>query len=68
MNSVLKIFSRLALALTILPAILFLFDLVSLETAKQLMIVGGVLWFATSPLLQNQAANAIDHPENQDNL
>ena len=54
MRTLPKILSRLALGLTIVPALLFLFDLMSLETVKVIMIIGSVLWIATAPIVQKR--------------
>jgi hypothetical protein len=66
MKTLLKILSRLALGLTIVPAFLFLFNLMSLETVKVIMIIGTVLWIATAPIVQKR--NPLVHDEFQDNI
>ena len=66
MKTLLKSLSRLALGLTIVPAFLFLFDSISLETVKVVMIIGAVLWIATAPMVQKQ--NPLVHDEFQDNI
>ncbi len=59
MNLLLIILSRLGLALTILPSILFLTGSMELDTAKLLMIVGTVFWLGTAPILQKQHENSL---------
>ncbi|QXD31000.1 hypothetical protein [Candidatus Pelagisphaera phototrophica] len=54
MKTLPKILSRLALGLTIVPAFLFLFNLMSLETVKVIMIIVAVLWIATAPIVQKR--------------
>jgi len=49
MNILLKIVSFAGLCLTILPAIFVFNDVISFEMHTQLMIVGMILWFGTSP-------------------
>ena len=66
MKTLLKILSRLALGLMIVPAFLFLFNLMSLETVKVIMIIGSVLWIATAPILQKR--NPLVHNEFQNNI
>ncbi len=66
MKTLLKFLSRLALGFTTVPAFLFLFDLMSLETVKVVMIIGAVLWIATAPMVQQQ--NPLVHDEFQDNI
>lgn len=58
METVLKILGRIGLALTIIPSILFLTDMVELGTAKVVMILATVLWLVAAPLVQrlNKAA------------
>ena len=68
MTAVLKILSRLGLALTIIPAFLFLLDSMSLKTVKLTMIAGAVLWLITAPIIQKQNQNSLVYPENQDNI
>ncbi len=68
MNTVLKILARLGLGLTIIPSILFLFDSMSLETVKIIMIIGLVLWFATAPLIQKTSQERLTHAKNRDNI
>ncbi|MGB0290471.1 MAG: hypothetical protein ACPGH0_06260 [Opitutales bacterium] len=44
---------RIGLALTILPAVGFLFGVLTLSTTKLLMIVGMPLWFIAAPIIQH---------------
>lgn len=57
MDNILKIVGRVGLVLTILPSILFLLNMMSLGTAKWVMILGTVLWLVAAPIVQkrNQA-------------
>jgi len=49
MNIILKIISFAGLCLTILPSIFVFTDKISFEMHTSLMVVGMILWFATSP-------------------
>lgn len=49
MNAVAKILAPLALAATILPAVLFLFKVLGEGPMKATMLVAAILWFATAP-------------------
>ena len=59
MTLALTILARLGLVLTILPPILFLFDAMSLDSAKWIMMLGTVLWLVVAPILQKQHEKAI---------
>jgi hypothetical protein len=52
MKMTLTIIARLSLVLTILPAFLHLFGLLSADAVKWIMIGATVVWFAAAPLLQ----------------
>ena len=54
MTLALTIIARLGLILTILPPILFLFDGLSLDTTKWVMMLGTVLWLVVAPILQKK--------------
>jgi hypothetical protein len=49
MKVLLIILSVIGLGLTIIPSILVFIQDISLESHKQLMLVGMILWFATAP-------------------
>lgn len=49
MNVLLKVLSFAGLALTIVPSIFVFAQEITMDTHKQLMIVGMLLWFTTSP-------------------
>lgn len=53
MRSLLIWIGRIGLALTILPAVGFLFGAVTLSTTKLLMIIGMPLWFIAAPISQH---------------
>ena len=53
MRTLLLWIGRLGLALTLLPAVLFLFDAVTLPTTKGMMVVGMLLWFVSAPITQH---------------
>ena len=48
MNTLLRIIGWVALALTIVPSFVFLFDAMSLESLKLAMSIGMFLWFAVA--------------------
>jgi hypothetical protein len=50
MITVARLVSGLALAATIVPAILFLKDGMTLERTQLWMLVATIAWFATAPL------------------
>ena len=60
MKTFLTIVARLALILTVLPAFLHLFGLISAEAVKGIMITATVVWFITAPLLQRMHDQADD--------
>jgi len=45
----LKIFSFTGLALTMIPSFLVFKDVIAFEHHTTLMVIGMILWFATSP-------------------
>jgi len=49
MKTLSKILGPLALALTIIPAVLFAFQTIDDTLLKGLMLAGCVLWFAAAP-------------------
>ncbi|MDD7985285.1 hypothetical protein PQO01_10005 [Lentisphaera marina] len=52
MKTALTILGRLALVMTILPAFLYLFDVISFSALKDLMFAATLVWFVCSPMLQ----------------
>ena len=54
MTLTLTIVARLGLLLTILPPILFLFDGLSLDATKWIMMLGTILWLVVAPILQKK--------------
>lgn len=54
MTLLLSILARFGLLLTILPAILFLFNSMNLDTAKWVMMLGTLLWLIAAPMLQKK--------------
>lgn len=49
MKVLLIILSVIGLGLTIIPSVLVFLQDITMESHKQLMFVGMILWFATSP-------------------
>ncbi len=59
MTSLLKLLSFVGLGLTVVPAFLVFADVIVWETHATLMLVGTILWFATSPFwIQEDVAEA----------
>ena len=54
MKIALTIVARLSLVLTVVPAFLYLFGLISLDAVKWIMAVAAVTWFISAPLLQRE--------------
>ena len=52
MKMMLTVMARLSLVLTVIPAFLHLFGLLSADAVKWIMISATVVWFITAPLLQ----------------
>lgn len=52
MKMILTIIARIALVLTVVPAFLHLFNVISADAVKWIMITATVVWFVTAPLLQ----------------
>ncbi len=50
MRIALQVLSVIALAGTILPATVFLGGALSLDTAKWIMLIAMIVWFATTPV------------------
>ncbi len=51
-----KIISFIGLGLTLVPAFLVYQGTLSLDTSKNLMLVGTIAWFATAPYWMNKPA------------
>ena len=49
MTPLLKLVSVVGLALTIVPSLLVFADTISFDLHTDLMIIGTILWFASSP-------------------
>ena len=56
MKRILQIISYLALALTLLPAVLFFADRLELSQAKLWMLAAALGWFATAPFWMEHKA------------
>ena len=56
MKRILQIISYLALALTLLPAVLFFADKLELPQAKFWMLAAALGWFATAPFWMEHKA------------
>jgi hypothetical protein len=56
MKRIAQIVSCLALAATLLPAVLFFNDKLDLPGAKLWMLVGALVWFAVTPLWMEHRA------------
>ena len=56
MKRILQIISYLALALTLLPAVLFFADKLELHQAKLWMLAAALGWFATAPFWMEHKA------------
>lgn len=52
MKLALTFIARLSLVLTVLPAFLYLFGLLSLDSVKGIMAISCATWFISAPLLQ----------------
>ena len=58
MKRIAQIISYLALAATLLPALLFFADKLDLPTAKLWMLAAAVVWFVATPLwMEHQATD-----------
>lgn len=54
MKLILTLIARISLVLTVVPAFLYLFGLLSLEAVKWIMAISCVTWFISAPLLQRE--------------
>ena len=52
MRQIIKIIGYLGLAATIFPAILFLAGKMELATAKTIMLLATIVWFATAAVVE----------------
>ncbi len=59
MNIILKIISYLALAGTIVPALLVFSGDMDLQTNKNIMAISMVVWFVTAPLWINKKSDEV---------
>ncbi len=50
MKSIIKLISYLGLGLTIVPAFLVFYHVMTLELYKSLILLGTLLWLASAPL------------------
>lgn len=53
-NIVLSIIAFIGLLLTVIPAFLVFYDIISLQGHKNLMLVGVILWFFTAPFIMKK--------------
>ncbi len=53
-RSWLPVLSVVGLLLTVLPACLFFAGMISLEDNRHYMLIGALLWFATTPFWMNR--------------
>ncbi len=60
MRTILQLVSFVALATTIIPAVLFLTDSVDLGQVKLLMLIGTIGWFVATPLWMGKAPTIDD--------
>lgn len=58
MKMILKLFSFIGLALTIVPAFLVWNNNVSIDTYKNLMLIGSLTWFVSAPFWMFQKQNS----------
>lgn len=61
MKNILTIISYLGLALTIVPSILVLQGILTLQNHFWLMAIGMILWFGTAPFWME--SKSLDEPE-----
>ncbi|MGB0744148.1 MAG: hypothetical protein ACPGSB_06445 [Opitutales bacterium] len=54
MKLALTLIARLSLVLTVVPAFLHLFGMLSIEAVKWIMAISCVTWFISAPLLQRE--------------
>lgn len=54
MKNLLKFISLAGLLLTLVPSILYFYELLAFGTHKLLMALGAVLWFLSAPLWMNK--------------
>ncbi len=56
MKRIAQVISYLALAATLLPAVLFFADKIELPSAKAWMLAAAVVWFVTTPFWMEHKA------------
>ncbi len=56
MKRIAQIISYVALAATLLPAVLFFADRIELPVAQLWLLVGALVWFATAPVWMEHKA------------
>lgn len=54
MQNLRPILARLGLVLTVLPPLLFFYDVIELTTSKIIMVFGMILWLGIAPIVQKQ--------------
>lgn len=55
---ILKIVSFAGLGLTLIPALIVFSNGLDLDSSKNLMLLGTILWFGTSPFWMNKSKQA----------
>jgi hypothetical protein len=60
MNSIAKIASYIALAVTVLPSCLNFFGIIELEPMKWITLVGTIAWLITAPIWMGREAEVDD--------
>jgi hypothetical protein len=56
-KTILKVVSFAGLVLTLIPSFIVFYQRIDLDSNKNLMLLGTVLWFATSPFWMNKKSN-----------
>lgn len=62
MTTLLRIIAYLGLALTIVPSLLFFFDVLTLDTMKRTMTIGMILWLCAAPIVQKAKEKTTSAP------
>jgi hypothetical protein len=60
MKLLLTFIARLSLILTVVPAFLYLFGLISLDAVKWIMAISCATWFISAPLLQREHGKTVE--------
>lgn len=50
MNSIAKIISPIALAVTLVPCVLYFFGMLAIEPMKWIALAGTIAWFVATPM------------------